>query len=91
MSGKIEGAEQPVVAQPVRPDDRGQPALADAPGDVHLEHAVLGVQIAEHAHGVLHRRREDVRHTIGVADDAGLAFNPRQGDAAARLRQAAHP
>ena len=91
MTGEVEGAEQPVIAQPIRADHRREPSLAHPAGDVHLKQPVLRMRIAEQAHGVIHVRGKDMRHTIAIADQPRLTAEASELNAAAGLWQASRP
>ena len=73
-----ERADEAIDPDQVRPGDLGDPALADAPLDLHLIEALARVEPAERAHRVVHRRGEDVRHAVLIPPDARLRRKPRQ-------------
>ena len=88
---EVERAVQPVDRQAARADDLGQTPLGHAPGDVHLKEAVLRVQIAERAHGIVEVVGENMRHTMLIADHANIGFQAVQLHLAIEFRQALAP
>ena len=78
-----------VHGQQGRAEESGEFARAPAAQEVHLEKAVLRVEIAQGAHQVLAVGSVDRGHAVGVALDRDGGVQPRQAPAARQRRQAA--
>ncbi len=62
-----------VDTQQIAAPDFGHPSLTDPAQDLHLEHPLARMQIAERARRVVHRAGEDVRDAIGVAPNPNFS------------------
>ncbi len=79
---------QPVIAEAGAADQFRQPAGADPPVQVHLPHAVAGMDIAQGEIGVLLGPGEDVGNGVAVGRDLDRGGQAGQGDRAVKLGQA---
>ena len=68
--------QESVLRDGGRAEDFRQPAVSDAPLELHLPEAILRVDVAEAEQPVELVRGEDVRDRVGVAHDVDGAVSP---------------
>ena len=72
LAVEADGANELVDAEKFGALDFGHPSLTDPAQDLHLEHPLARMRVAERPRGVVHRGGEDVRNAEVVAPDANL-------------------
>ena len=73
LAVEADGANELVDAEKFGAPDFGHPSLTDPAQDLHLEHPLAGVRVAERPRRVVHRGGEDVRNAEVVAPDANFS------------------
>ena len=78
LAVEADGANELVEAETIGALDFGHPSLTDPAQDLHLEHPLARMRVAERARPIVHRGGEDMRNAEVVAPDADFSREARQ-------------
>ena len=84
---EAQNPHQPVIAEAGAADQFRQPAGADSPVQVHLPHAIAGMDVAQGEIGVLLGLGEDVGNGMAVGRDLDRGDQAEQGYRAVKSGQ----